>query len=66
MTSLNYGKKCKKNKDCPSNVCSMKYENGEPMGRFCLEGDGNRYTKICEFPKDCLSNKCVKIYNDKN
>jgi len=66
MTSLEYGKKCKKNSDCASNICSMKYREGEPQGRFCLEGDGNKYTKECEFPRDCVSNKCVKIYNDQN
>ena len=66
MTSLDFGKKCKKNSDCSSNVCSMKYDDGEPVGRFCLEGDGQRYTKLCEYPRDCLSNKCVKIYNDNN
>lgn len=66
MVSLDFGKKCKKNSDCNSNICSMKYENGEPVGRHCLEGDGKRYTKDCEFPRDCVSNQCVKIYDDNN
>ena len=66
MTILDYGKKCNKNSDCTSNLCQMKYKDGEAAGRYCLEGDGAKYTKSCEFPRDCISNKCVKIYNDKN
>jgi len=66
MTSLEYGTKCEKNKECPSNICSMKYKDGDAVGRYCLEGDNQKYTKLCEFPRDCLSNKCVKIYNDQN
>lgn len=66
MASLQYGSKCQKNKDCDSNICQMKYKDGEPVGRFCLEGDGKRYTKKCDFPRDCVSNKCVKIYNENN
>jgi uncharacterized membrane protein YqaE (UPF0057 family) len=64
MTSLEYGKKCKKNKDCSSNICQMMYKNGEPKGRYCLEGQG-KYTKECDFPRDCKSNECVKIFNNK-
>jgi uncharacterized membrane protein YqaE (UPF0057 family) len=64
MTSLEYGKKCKKNKDCASNICEMKYKDGEVLGRHCLEGSG-KYTKECDFPRDCLSNECVKIFNNK-
>ena len=66
MTILEYGKKCKTSKDCLSNICSMKYKDGEPLGRYCMEGDGKKYTKDCENIKDCSSNKCVKIYNDQN
>ena len=64
MTSLDFGKKCKKNKDCASNICQMKYQDGEPKGRYCLEGQG-KYTKECDFPRDCKSNECVKIFNNK-
>jgi uncharacterized membrane protein YqaE (UPF0057 family) len=64
MTTFNSGNKCKKNSDCSTNICEMKYENGEPQGRFCLEGAG-KYSKECDFPRDCKSNECVKIFNDK-
>ena len=66
MTKLDYGKKCKKNKDCNSNICQMTYKEGIPQGRYCLEGKGEKYTKACNFPRDCKSNNCVKIYNSSN
>jgi uncharacterized membrane protein YqaE (UPF0057 family) len=65
MTSFETGKTCKKNSDCDTNMCQMTYKDGEPIGRFCLEGEG-KYTKECDFPRDCKSNECVKIFNDKN
>ena len=27
----------------------MTYKDGEPLGRFCLEGNG-KYSKSCDFP----------------
>lgn len=64
MTTLEYQKKCNKNSDCESNICEMKYNGGEPVGRYCLGGDGSKYENECDFPRDCESNQCVKIYND--
>ena len=55
---------CRKNKDCPSNVCEMIYENNKPKGRFCI-GSDNRYTIKCNVNKDCKSNICEKIYDEK-
>ena len=63
MTTLEYQKKCNKS-DCESNICEMKYNGGEPVGRYCLGGDGSKYENECNFPRDCESNQCVKIYND--
>jgi len=65
MTSFEYGTKCKKDKDCSSNICQMMYTNGQPKGRHCLKGSSpnTKYTKECDFPRECKSNQCEKIYN---
>lgn len=63
MTTITYDKPCDKNKDCKSNVCELIYDNGRPMGRFCLENTSEKYTKRCKFPKDCKSGNCVKIFD---
>ena len=55
------GKPCQRNKDCGSNVCKMIYRNGEPIGRKCLNGTGDRYTKNCSFDRDCQSGICQPI-----
>ena len=65
MSSFETGAKCTKNSDCATNICQMTYKDGEPLGRFCLEGKG-KYSKSCDFPRDCRSNQCVKIFNEKN
>lgn len=65
MTSIGYDQKCKKNKDCSSNVCEMIYENEKPVGRYCLTNTKSKYTRKCVDSKDCRSGVCKKIY-DKN
>lgn len=55
------GDPCQRNKDCESNICKMIYRNGEPIGRRCLNGVGDRYTKNCNFDRDCQSGICQPI-----
>lgn len=64
MESGNEGQPCESNKDCASNLCKMIYRDGTPLGRRCLIGSGERYTKNCTFAKDCQSGRCERIYDD--
>ena len=65
MNKITYDTKCNKNRDCDSNVCEMIYNNGNPIGRYCLISDKQkRYTKKCNFPRDCMSNRCEKIFDN--
>jgi uncharacterized membrane protein YqaE (UPF0057 family) len=60
----NEGEICQRNKDCESNICKMLYKGGQPYGRRCLRGNGNKYTIDCKFPRDCLSGICEPIYDN--
>lgn len=60
----NEGEICQKNSDCESNICKMLYKGGQPYGRRCLRGNGNKYTIDCKFPKDCQSGVCEPIYDN--
>ena len=64
VSENNEGEICQRNKDCESNICKMLYKGGQPYGRRCLLGSGNKYTKDCRFPNDCLSGVCEPIYDN--
>jgi uncharacterized membrane protein YqaE (UPF0057 family) len=60
-----YDKDCKKDSECPSNVCEMTYDDAhKPTGRRCVV-QKTRYGKKCYYNADCMSNRCVMTYNDK-
>ena len=75
----NYGKKCKENKDCSSNICEMTYTNNKPDTRRCVGGVGGAETQIGAEPEkklefggeclkdaDCPSGLCEDKYGTEN
>jgi uncharacterized membrane protein YqaE (UPF0057 family) len=74
MTS--YGKKCKENKDCSSNICEMTYTNNNPDTRRCVGGTkieselGTEkkleFGGVCEKDSDCPSGLCEDKYGSEN
>lgn len=65
MPIIEFGKECKEDGDCESNVCEMTYNkvNNTPRGRYCLNVN-QEYGKICNNGNDCDSGECVEIFND--
>jgi uncharacterized membrane protein YqaE (UPF0057 family) len=78
MTS--YGKKCKENKDCSSNICEMTYTNSKPDTRRCVGGVGAggpeaptaeaekklEFGGGCQKDDDCPSGLCEEKYGTEN
>lgn len=61
---VKYGKNCKYDDDCKSEICEMTYSNsGRPIGRKCVI-QKPRYGKSCNYNRDCISNRCVMVFDD--
>ena len=59
---VKYAGACDSDKDCPSRVCEMTYDNLErPKERMCVKQDA-KYGKDCLVNSDCPSNRCVVTY----
>jgi uncharacterized membrane protein YqaE (UPF0057 family) len=64
MSDITYGKKCKIDSDCDSNICETKYDNlGNSEGRYCISKNKD-YGRECETNNDCASGECLYIYDE--
>ena len=62
--NVSYGEKCKRDADCPSNVCETVYDqDNNPKGRFCLDSTSKMGRK-CSVHADCESGNCKTTFDN--
>jgi uncharacterized membrane protein YqaE (UPF0057 family) len=55
---VKYGKSCKEDSECKSNICEMTYDKiNNPKGRFCVN-QSKKWGNECFLNSDCISNRC--------